>query len=442
MIIVIGAGLAGLSAAYHLGDSEYLILEKNDNAGGLCRSYSIGGFRFDYTGHLLHFRDQETRKFVEDLLKGRLVAHERKSYIYSKGVYTPYPFQVNIHGLPPDVVRECLIGFIHAWSREKERKVEAKVEVERKENLEDWIYDTFGTGIARHFMVPFNTKLWKVPLEEMTADWVSWLVPRPTLEEVIDGAVGIGKRDMGYNPTFLYPKTGGISILPEAFLPYVRNLRLSCGVDSIDIKDRSIVLQDGTIMRFDQIISTIPLPELIGITKDIPEWLSLSARHLRYASVYDINIGVNRGGISDKHWIYFPEPEFVFYRVGFPMNFSKEMTPPGTSSIYAEVSHIPGEVTDEEVLKKEVLDGLISSGIMRYDDEILVMDLKDIRYAYPVYDKFRRDNIRKIIGYFEEQGIFTAGRYGSWEHSSMEDAIKQGRETAYKIMGKGRGARV
>ncbi|MEK6576786.1 MAG: FAD-dependent oxidoreductase [Nitrospirota bacterium] len=441
MIIIIGAGLAGLSAAYHLGDSEYLILEKNDEAGGLCRSYSINGFRFDYTGHLLHFRDQETRKFVEDLLKGRLAALKRRSYIYSKGVYTPYPFQVNIHGLPPDVVRECLIGFIHAWSKEKERKVEAKVEVERKENFEDWIYDTFGTGIARHFMVPFNAKLWKVPLEEMTSDWVSWLVPRPTLEEVIDGAVGMGKRDMGYNPTFLYPKMGGIGILPEAFLPYVRNLRLSCSADSIDVKERIILLQDGTIMRFDQIISTIPLPELVGIAKDLPEWLALSARHLRYVSVYDINIGIKRGGISDKHWIYFPEPDFVFYRVGFPMNFSKEMAPPGTSSIYAEVSYLPGESIDEDFLRKRVIDGLISAGILKDNDEILVMDIKDIKYAYAVYDKYRMDNIDKIRDWFENHGIYTSGRYGLWEHSSMEDAIRQGRETAKKIMDKGLGFR-
>ncbi len=437
MIIIIGAGLAGLSAAYHLGDMEYLILEKNDEAGGLCRSYSIGGFRFDYTGHLLHFRDQGTRKFVEDLLKGRFAALERRSYIYSKGVYTPYPFQVNIHGLPPDVVRECLIGFIHAWSRNN-REGSPGFKAGEK-NFSDWINDTFGTGIARHFMVPFNTKLWKVPLEEMTSDWVSWLVPRPTLEEIIDGAVGIGKRDMGYNPTFLYPKMGGIGTLPEAFLPYVRNLRLSCSVDSIDVKERIILLQDGIEMRFDKIISTIPLPELMGIIKDLPESLSLSVRHLRYVSVYDINIGVKRGGISDKHWIYFPEPGFVFYRVGFPMNFSKEMAPPGTSSIYAEVSYLPGESIDEDFLKKRVIDGLISAGILRDNDEILVMDIKDIKYAYAVYDKYRMDNIGKIRDWFEAHGIYTSGRYGLWEHSSMEDAIRQGREASRKIRGKGLG---
>lgn len=440
MIIVIGAGISGLSAAYHLPDKDYTILEKDSEAGGLCRSYSINGFRFDYTGHLLHFRDQETRKFVEDLLRGRLASLERRSYIYSKGVYTPYPFQVNIHGLPPDVVRECLIGFIHAWSKNNREGTPGFED--REKNFSEWIYDTFGAGIARHFMIPFNAKLWKVPLEEMTSDWVSWLVPRPTLEEVIDGAVGTGKRDLGYNSTFLYPKSGGIGILPEAFLPYVRNLRLSCGLDSIDIKERIILLQDGTRMRFDQIISTIPLPELVGITKDLPEWLSLSVRHLRYVSVYDINIGVKRGCISDKHWIYFPEPEFVFYRVGFPMNFSREVAPPGTSSIYAEVSYLPGDSIDEGFLRKRVIDGLISAGILKDNDEVLVMDIKDIKYAYAVYDRYRMDNIDKIKYWFEAHGIYTIGRYGSWEHSSMEDAIRQGREAAYKIMGKGPGARV
>lgn len=431
MIIIIGAGVAGLSAAYHLGGNEYVILEKDNEVGGLCRSYSISGFRFDYTGHLLHFRDQRIRRFVEDLLKGRLSTLERRSYIYSKGVYTPYPFQVNIHGLPPDVVRECLIGFIETWAKGKEQG--AGVFKARDKNFREWIYDTFGYGIARHFMVPFNNKFWRIPLENITSDWVSWLVPRPTLEDVIDGAIGIGKRDIGYNPTFLYPIRGGISILPEAFLPHIKNLRLSCGMVEIDIGKRSVLLQDGTRQGFDQIISTIPLPELIGITNGLPEWLAESARHLRYISVYDINIGIKRDEISDKHWIYFPEPEFIFYRVGFPMNFSKDMVPPGTSSIYAEVSHIPGEHIQEDILRKKVLDGLRLSGILKDNDEILVMDIKDIKYAYAIYDIFRRDNIEKIKGYFEEYGIYTTGRYGSWEHSSMEDAIIQGREVAKKI---------
>lgn len=439
MIIIIGAGLAGLSAAYHLCDYEYIILEKDDEIGGLCRSYSIGGFRFDYTGHLLHFRNPEARIFVEDLLKGKLSSLERRSYIYSKDVYTPYPFQVNIHGLPPDVIRECLIGFIEVWAKKKEQGP-AVLET-REKNFKEWIYDTFGPGIGRHFMIPFNNKLWKTPLEDMTSDWVSWLIPRPTLQEVIDGALGIGKKDMGYNPIFLYPIEGGISMLPDAFLPYIKNLRLSCSVERIDIEKRSILLQDGTTQGFDQIISTIPLPDLIRITRGLPGWLAESARHLRYISVYDINIGINREGISDKHWIYFPEPEFIFYRVGFPMNFSKDMAPFGTSSIYVEVSHLPEESIQEDILKEKVMDGLMTSGILKDNDDILVMDIRDIKYAYVIYDIFRRDNIKKIKDYFQEHGIYTTGRYGSWEHSSMEDAIIQGREMANKIMGKGLGCR-
>lgn len=437
MIIIIGAGLAGLSAAYHLGNNEYILLESDDEVGGLCRSYSIDGFRFDYTGHLLHFRNPEARIFVEDLLKGKLSSLERRSYIYSKGVYTPYPFQVNIHGLPPDIIRECLIGFIEAWAKAKEQGT-AVLET-REKNFKEWIYDTFGPGIARHFMIPFNSKLWKTPLEDMTSDWVSWLIPRPTLEEVIDGALGRVKRDLGYNPRFLYPMRGGISAFPEAFLPYIKNLRLSCGVVKIDIEKRSVLLQDGSTQEFDQIVSTIPLPELIRISDGLPEWLTASACNLRYVSVYNINIGVKREGISDKHWIYFPEPEFIFYRVGFPMNFSKDMAPFGTSSMYVEVSHLPEKSIQEDILKEKVMDGLMTSGILKDNDDILVMDIRDIKYAYVIYDIFRRDNIKKIKDYFEEHGIYTTGRYGSWEHSSMEDAIIQGREAADKIRGKGLG---
>ena len=213
MILIVGAGLAGLSAAYHLSGFPYRLFEREQEVGGLCRSYKKDGFTFDYTGHLLHFRQAEIKALVETLLAGKLQKHARQSFIYSHRTYTEYPFQVNTFGLPPEVVRECLMGFIatlanqHAGPAPHDR------------SFKEWILDNLGEGMAKHFMLPFNEKLWQVSLDELTSDWVSWLVPKPELKDVVNGALGIKDKAFGYNPSFLYPAQGGIKVLPESFVP-------------------------------------------------------------------------------------------------------------------------------------------------------------------------------------------------------------------------------
>ena len=178
MIVIVGAGLAGLSAAYHLRGLPYKILEREREVGGLCRSYVKDGFTFDYTGHLLHFRQTAIKALVESLLPDRLQRHARKSFVFSHDTYTEYPFQVNTHGLPPEVVRECLLGFIATLTRT------SSTPPAESPSFKQWIIESLGEGIAKHFMVPFNEKLWQVPLDELTSDWVSWLVPKPDAEHL------------------------------------------------------------------------------------------------------------------------------------------------------------------------------------------------------------------------------------------------------------------
>ncbi len=194
MIVIVGAGLAGLSAAYHLSGVPYRLYEREWEVGGLCRSYRKDGFTFDYTGHLLHFRQAEIKALVEELLAGKLQKHTRQSFIYSHRTYTEYPFQVNTFGLPPEVVRECLMGFIATLTHPT---YPAAV---NGRSFKQWILDNLGEGMAKHFMVPFNEKLWQVSLDELTSDWVSWLVPKPELKDVVNGALGIKDKAFGYNP--------------------------------------------------------------------------------------------------------------------------------------------------------------------------------------------------------------------------------------------------
>ena len=201
-------------------------------------------------------------------------------------------------------------------------------------------------------MVPFNEKLWQVSLEELTSDWVSWLVPKPELADVVNGALGIKDKAFGYNPSFLYPAQGGIEALPKSFLSGVREVACGSTLVEVDTERRRAVfacaMPDGTretrIEEYETLVSTIPVPELVRRCTVLPDAVREAAEGLRWVSVYNVNLGVARDRLTDKHWIYFPEREYPFYRIGFPMNFSPSLGPAGCSSLYVEVSHRPEEL--------------------------------------------------------------------------------------------------
>ncbi len=431
MILIVGAGLAGLSAAYHLKGLPYKLYEKEKEVGGLCRSYQKDGFTFDFTGHLLHFRQPAIKGLVEHLLPGGLQKHNRRSFIYSHRTYTEYPFQVNTHGLPPEVVRDCLMGFMATLTGPAQGQDSSK-----ERTFKAWILDNLGEGMAKHFMIPFNEKLWQVSLDELTSDWVSWLVPKPELKDVINGALGIKDKAFGYNPTFLYPVHGGIDMLPKAFLKNLETISYGNELVEVDTARRRATFQDGHVEAYEELVSTIPIPELVRRCVDLPRDVVEAAEGLRCVSVYNLNLGVARAGISDKHWIYFPEAEFPFYRVGFPMNFSPSLGPRGCSSLYVEISHQPTEVLAPAEVIKRVREGLERVGIFRPDDEFVVADLRDIRYAYVIFDKHRANALPTIQSELHRRGIHSIGRYGRWEHTSMEDAIAQGQHLAEEISGR------
>ena len=186
-IIILGAGLAGLSAAWHLQrrGANCRIFEKEPEAGGLCRSKKINGFTFDHDGHLLHFRHQYAFNLVKSILSENIAQHRRNSWIYTKGVYNHFPFQANLYGLPSAVVRDCLLGFIDSHRNHANHP--------EKESFLQWINRTFGKGIARHFMIPYNSKFWTVPPENLNCDWLEGFIPIPSLSQLIEGTIQEGK---------------------------------------------------------------------------------------------------------------------------------------------------------------------------------------------------------------------------------------------------------
>ncbi len=422
-VLIIGAGLTGLSTAYHLESGH--ILEKEGEVGGLCRSYRAGGFTFDFTGHLLHLRDPSVRELVDALAPGRLREHVRRARIWSQGRLTSYPYQINLRGLPPAVITECLEGL---------REVEAARDAAPPAaDFQQWIQRTFGRGIARHFMIPYNRKLWRVPLEELTTEWVAGLVPVPSYEDALRGAVDPDGVTAGYNARFLYPVEGGIALLPQAFLPHVPRIHLRREVVEVDLDRKRVVCRDGESYHWETLVSTMPLPLLVRACRPVPPEVATAAESLRYISVYDLNLGIAREESGGAHWIYFPEMRYPFYRVGFPGAFSPSLVPPGSSSVYVETAHLPEERRGAEEVTERALDGLRECGLLREDDRVVVRDLVHIPYAYVLFDHHRRERLPGLLAWLKERGVHSVGRYGAWEYTAMEDAILAGRTTAARI---------
>ena len=179
---------------------DYEIYEKENRVGGLCRTVEKDGFCFDYSGHLLHLKDPYFQSFVKDLLGDNMNIIERNAFIYSNGVFTRYPFQANLYGLHPEVIKECLIEFVRAYYENEDMPTRSY------RSFHEWIVAKLGKGIGRHFMFPYNEKLWTVPTEELTCEWMSEYVPKPGLEDVFNGTFFDQKKGFGYNAVFWYPK--------------------------------------------------------------------------------------------------------------------------------------------------------------------------------------------------------------------------------------------
>jgi len=439
MIVILGAGLAGLTAAHHLrraGRDDVVILEREERAGGLCRSEHLDGYTFDYTGHYLHFRRPAIRDWVMGLAGDNIHEVTRKAWIYSHDVYTPYPFQANTFGLPPAVVRECLLGFIEAAIAAGPATGRGPAANDPGLNFEDWILATLGPGIAKHFMIPYNTKLWTIPPREMTTEWMGRFVPRPTIEEVVDGAL-IDRRDrpFGYNAHFLYPIAGGIQVLPDAIARGAGEIRLATVVTAIDPEKRELRLRDfDAPLVYETLITTMPLDGLVHMLDPLPDQVRAAGGRLRHNSVLSVNLGVAGRELSPHNWVYFPEPEFSFYRLGFPSNSSPRVAPPGASSVTAEVAFSAARPLDRAATVRQVKADLERIGILRRGERIEVEAIFEIPCAYVLYDHARRGAVDSIQAYLRSRGILSVGRYGAWEYSSMEDAITGGREAAELIL--------
>jgi protoporphyrinogen oxidase len=381
----------------------------------------------------------------------------REAWVYSKEVYTRYPFQGALYGLPPEVIKECILGAIEArYGEDAAAPACASAEVEdccadgsaeaakaspearaaETESFEEFIYKVWGKGIARHFAIPYNRKLWTVPLGEMETSWLGGRVPLPDLAAIIEGALQPVPRPMGPNARFGYPRRGGFQALMNGFLPLIRGkLELNAEVAQVLPEEHVVALADGRRFAYGNLVSTMPLPELIKLIGEAaPPAVRQAARGLRHISIRCVNIGLARADVTDKHWIYYPE-DSIFHRIFVQGNASPECNPPGGFGFTCEISYSPWKplpVDGEELIARCIADA-IKVGFMREDDQVLVANQVDMPVAYVVYDHQRARNVAVVREWLAQHDILLAGRYSEWEYYNSDHAFLAGKRAAEQV---------
>lgn len=424
--MILGGGLTGLSTALHLRPGPWLVVEREQRVGGKATSVRRDGFTFDVTGHWLHLRDDRTRALVDDLFApGDLVEIERHTGVWTHGAMLAYPFQANLHGLPLPVVKRCLEGFF-----------EAQVRAARPDATEPTTFDAFararfGDGIADAFFVPYNEKLWGLHPDALTSDWVQRFVPLPDPGQVIAGALGIVQEGLGYNARFLYPRRGGIDALPEAMGERLSarpegRIRLGDEVESIDPIGRTIrVRGDAEKIEYGRLVSTLPLPALVRRIEGVPPEVLDAAGRLRCVPWRWLDIATRTPPPMREHWVYVPERHIPFFRVGVFSNAWPAMAPPGCGSLYVELA----DRTSAPDLPR-IHAALAEMGAITDPEDVLFSEQRDLPCAYVLFDVHHRDATATVLGWLDEVGIRSCGRYGAWTYNSMEDSILAGIEAA------------
>ena len=427
-VVIIGAGLTGISAAYHFecyGFDDYLLFERESAPGGLCRSIMQDGFTFDYTGHLLHINDSHFRSLIEKHVGfENLHTINRRSFIYSHNTYTKYPFQVNLFGLPKQVIIDCIIGYIN------------RPTVENSLMFREWIQTNFGEGFGNHFFYPYQSKIFATDIDELTASWTSRFVPSTSLSLILEGALSDESNEsIGYNAQFFYPKEGGIFSWVKQLAHQIKKpIQTDHYVKSIDIKKKIITFTNGNTEKYSTLITTMPLDCLLDCIIDLPSTQFKQVQtKLRCNKVLNFNLGINKPQISDKHWIYYPEKKYPFYRIGFTSNFSAAMAPENCSSLYGEFAYVDqNNQWLQETLKKSL--DLTKELFGISDTEILTECIIPISHAYVIFDQWRDMHLSTLLKQLENYDIYSVGRYGAWKYASMQEGILDGKEIAEKII--------
>ncbi len=410
-VCIAGAGLAGLSLGYALrGKVNVKILEATSAIGGLLKSKNIEDWTFDIGGsHIIFSKDRKILKEILDLIE--YVGHKRRTFIVYKNRFIEYPFENGIYALSKNERFEILRDFVSNLISEKNTP----------KNLLEWFYYVFGKAITEKYLKPYNEKIWKRDLRQISLEWVGGRVPNPPVDDVLRSAVGIRTEGYTHQARFYYPISGGIHTLAKKIAERL-NVKTSTPVKKVKLESNKIIV-NGEI-ECDKFVYTAPLSEVWKIIGD-KEVRDL-CKKLEYNSLTVVGLGV-KGKVPNIHWLYIPQKDIIFHRLAFLSNYSPNMAPNNSSTIILEISHGEEKLRN---LEQDVIEGLKKLG---FDFNIEIFESWSWKYAYIVYNHEYSETVETLRKILREKGIIPFGRFGNWEYLNMDAVWSKAKELARKI---------
>ena len=428
-VVVLGSGMAGFGAAYRLHQEGIapVMYDKNSYYGGHTTSFRYeSGFLFDVGPHISFTKDTRIQDLFADSVDQRYETIQINLNNYWRGYWPLHPVQLHLHGLPEDIIIKVISDFVEERSA-PEKPVK---------NYADWLYQSFGRTFAENFPMQYTRKYHLTSAENMSTDWLGPRIYRPTLDEVLRGALSSAAPHIHYITHFRYPSDGGFMCYLNKFLP-LGNLKLNHEVVSIDPRARTLAFSNGTLANYDSLVSSVPLPELIRMLQGVPQDILTASERLACSTCVLVNVGVDREDLSPAHMTYFYDEDICFTRLGFPHMLSVRNAPPGTGSIQAEVyfskKYKPFSGSPEDWIEPVIQD-LHRCGLLREGDKILSRKAMLLPYANVIFDLDRAEALKTVHGYLDDLGIAYCGRYGDWGYMWTDESFKSGELAAQRAL--------
>jgi protoporphyrinogen oxidase len=418
--IVIGAGPTGLAFASRCHDS-CLILEKESEPGGLCRSKEIDGAVFDYGGHVFHTSSPQIQRLLEEQVA--LHGQPRDARIAFGGKLISYPFQ-HFYGEVDDqrVREECRAG-----------SVQAAGDGIPTDNLHDFLLSRFGTGICQHFLFPYNAKLWGHDLREFGRGWARERVAHASRHDAPAGGCNAGRRvPLVANSTVYYPRSGGFQAIFEELARSV-NVRYDQWVREIDVSRKLVFTDEGSVFRWKHLVSTIPIPVLAQRISHAPSQLELVRSDWQHLSLH-LSFLVTAeplGGVP--HRIYVHDPSFPFHKVAFNHESSPSLRSRPHHAVVGETSYSTGKLLPPEGVEERLVDFLLQHGLIRHRNIIRSRHAEEVDYAYPLPLRGLSATRDRALEALRNLDIYSVGRFGSWDYVNSDTCLEMGWDLARQL---------
>ncbi len=417
--VILGSGIAGLSAGFHLkkANKPSVIYEKANDWGGLCGNFTIEGFRFDRFVHFTFTDDPYIKGIFEK--SSPLYEHPPVSSNYYQGCWLKHPAQNNLAPLPTEEKVKIIADFI-----QRPHKDIADIA-----NYEEWLRVQYGHYFAEHFPFKYTRKYWGMEPRDLETKWVGNRMHSPNLAEVLKGAFEEQKENFYYTKYMRYPKRGGFRSILNTCREGL-DIQFNKEVVQIDPQAKTVAFADGSVQTYTRLISSLPLPEMARLVKDMPKEVQQAAAALHNTCGYMVSLGFKRPDVAKYLWFYIYDEDILPARVYSPSMKSPDNVPSGCSSLQAEIFFdCKKPVPASDVVLQNTIEKLSAMGLFK-PEEIAVQDIRFEKYANITFDKDIYKNRQIVLDYLKSVGVESIGRFGKWDYYWTHQAFASGQEVA------------